>query len=58
MVYVLDKKKKPLMPCPEKRTRLLPERGRARVQRGDGYSRHLISSVQDFKGKEPASAAA
>ncbi|SEQ45981.1 RRXRR protein [Ectothiorhodospira magna] len=28
-VLVLDKRKKPLMPCSEKRARLLLERGRA-----------------------------
>jgi len=33
MVYVLDKRKKPLMPCSEKRARLLLERGRAVVHR-------------------------
>ena len=33
MVFVLDKHKKPLMPCTEKRARLLLERGRARVVR-------------------------
>ena len=33
MVAVLDKKKKPLMPCSEKRARLLLARGRARVDR-------------------------
>jgi 5-methylcytosine-specific restriction endonuclease McrA len=32
-VLVLDKHKKPLMPCSEKRARLLLERGRARVHR-------------------------
>ncbi len=32
-VYVLDKKKRPLMPCSEKRARLLLERGRAVVHR-------------------------
>lgn len=32
-VYVLDKRGKPLMPCSEKRARLLLERGRARVHR-------------------------
>jgi len=32
-VFVLDKRKKPLMPCSEKRARLLLERGRARVHR-------------------------
>jgi len=33
MVYVLDKRKKPLMPCSEKRARLLLERGRAVVHK-------------------------
>ncbi|MHB1268389.1 MAG: RRXRR domain-containing protein, partial [Acidithiobacillus ferriphilus] len=32
-VFVLDKRKKPLMPCSEKRARILLERGRARVHR-------------------------
>lgn len=32
-VYVLDRSGKPLMPCSEKRARLLLERGRARVHR-------------------------
>ncbi|HUW65423.1 MAG TPA: RNA-guided endonuclease IscB [Spirochaetia bacterium] len=33
MVYVLDKRKKPLMPCSEKRARLLLEHGRAVVHK-------------------------
>ncbi|HUW65370.1 MAG TPA: RRXRR domain-containing protein, partial [Spirochaetia bacterium] len=33
VVYVLDKRKKPLMPCSEKRARLLLERGRAVVHK-------------------------
>lgn len=33
MVFVLDKHGKALMPCTEKRARLLLERGRARVHR-------------------------
>jgi 5-methylcytosine-specific restriction endonuclease McrA len=33
MVFVLDKKKRPLMPCSEKRARLLLQRGRAVVHR-------------------------
>jgi 5-methylcytosine-specific restriction endonuclease McrA len=33
MVFVLDKKKRPLMPCTEKRARLLLRRGRAVVHR-------------------------
>jgi hypothetical protein len=32
-VFVLDKRKKPLMPCSERRARLLLERGRAVVHR-------------------------
>lgn len=31
MVFVLDAQKNPLMPCTEKRARLLLERGRARL---------------------------
>lgn len=33
MIFVLDKRKKPLMPCSEKRARLLLKRGRAVVHR-------------------------
>jgi 5-methylcytosine-specific restriction endonuclease McrA len=33
MVFVLDKQGRPLMPCTEKRARLMLERGRARVHR-------------------------
>lgn len=33
MVFVLDKRGKPLMPCTERRARILLERGRARVHR-------------------------
>lgn len=32
-VFVLDKRKRPLMPCSEKRARLLLDRGRAVVHR-------------------------
>jgi hypothetical protein len=32
-VFVLDKQGRPLMPCSEKRARLLLDRGRARVHR-------------------------
>jgi hypothetical protein len=32
-VFVLDRRKKPLMPCPEKRTRLLLERQKAVVHK-------------------------
>ena len=33
-VFVLDRRKKPLMPCSEKRARLLLERGRAGASHG------------------------
>ena len=41
-VFVLDSKKKPLMPCSEKRARLLLERGRARIHRMYPFTIRLI----------------
>jgi 5-methylcytosine-specific restriction endonuclease McrA len=41
-VFVLDKHKKPLMPCSEKRARKLLEKGRARVHRLMPFSIRLI----------------
>ena len=41
-VFVLDKRKKPLMPCSEKRARLLLERGRARVHRMMPFTIRLV----------------
>lgn len=41
-VFVLDKRKKPLMPCSEKRARLLLARGRARVHRLVPFSIRLV----------------
>jgi 5-methylcytosine-specific restriction endonuclease McrA len=41
-VFVLDKSKKPLMPCSEKRARLLLERGRARVHRMAPFTIRLV----------------
>ena len=40
-VFVLDKRKKPLMPCSEKRARLLLERGRAVVARRHPFTIRL-----------------
>lgn len=45
-VFVLDKRKKPLMPCPEKRARLLLERGRARVHRMVPFTIRLVDRLQ------------
>jgi len=41
-VFVLDRRKKPLMPCNEKRARLLLERGRARVHRMMPFTIRLV----------------
>lgn len=41
-VFVLDRHKKPLMPCTEKRARLLLERGRARVHRVQPFTIRLV----------------
>ena len=43
---VLDKRKKPLMPCSEKRARLLLERGRARVHRMVPFTIRLVDRLQ------------
>lgn len=46
-VCVLDKRGKPLMPCTEKRARLLLERGRARVHRVVPFVIRLTDRTQD-----------
>jgi 5-methylcytosine-specific restriction endonuclease McrA len=46
-VLVLDKRKKPLMPCSEKRARLLLDRGRARVHRMIPFTIRLVDRLQD-----------
>jgi len=45
-VYVLDKKGRPLMPCTEKRARLLLERGRARVHYCVPFVIRLVDRLQ------------
>lgn len=45
-VFVLDHHKKPLMPCSEKRARLLLERGRARVHRRVPFVIRLVDRKQ------------
>ncbi|MDZ5455043.1 RNA-guided endonuclease IscB [Azohydromonas lata] len=44
-VFVLDRQGKPLMPCGEKRARLLLERGRARVHRRVPFVIRLVDRV-------------
>ena len=45
-VFVLDKRKQPLMPCSEKRARILLERGRARVHRMVPFTIRLVDRLQ------------
>ena len=46
-VFVLDKHQKPLMPCSEKRARLLLERGRARVHKMYPFTIRLVDRLQE-----------
>lgn len=52
-VFVLDKRKKPLMPCSEKRARLLLERGRARVHRMRPFTIRLVDRLQEDSVLQP-----
>ncbi len=45
-VFVLDKRHKPLMPCSEKRARILLERGRARIHRMVPFTIRLVDRLQ------------
>ena len=47
MVFVLDRHQKPLMPCSEKRARLLLERGRAVVHRQFPFTIRLPETTAD-----------
>ncbi|MBQ7608976.1 MAG: RRXRR domain-containing protein, partial [Desulfovibrionaceae bacterium] len=44
-VFVLDKHHKPLIPCSEKRARLLLQRGRARVHRLHPFTIRLFNHI-------------
>lgn len=46
-VFVVGKDKQPLMPCSEKRARLLLERGRARVDRSVPFTIRLVDRTAD-----------
>ncbi len=52
-VLVLDKRKRPLMPCSEKRARLLLERGRARVHRMVPFTIRLVDRLQKDSVLQP-----
>ena len=47
MVYVLDKRKKPLMPCSQKRARQFLERGRARVHERFPFIIRLVDRLEE-----------
>ena len=53
MVFVLDKHKKPIMPCSEKRARLLMERGRAVVHRMEPFTIRLKDRTLAQSETEP-----
>ncbi len=52
-VFVLDKRKRPLMPCSEKRARRLLERGRARVHRRVPFTIRLVDRLQEDSTLQP-----
>ena len=52
-VFVLDRSGKPLMPCSQKRARLLLERGRARVHRLHPFAIRLIDRQQAASALQP-----
>ena len=53
MVFVLDKRKHPLMPCTEKRARLLLDRGRARVHRIQPFTIRLVDRTREASQLQP-----
>lgn len=52
-VFVLDQHKRPLMPCSEKRARLLLERGRARIHRVAPFTIRLVDRTQGASALQP-----
>ncbi len=52
-VFVLDTRKKPLMPCSEKRARLLLKRGRARVHRMVPFTIRLVDRRVEDSALQP-----
>lgn len=53
MVFVLDKHKKPLMPCSEKRARLLLQRGRAVVHKMEPFTIRLKGRTLEESKVQP-----
>lgn len=53
MVFVLDQRKRPLMPCSEKRARLLLQRGRAVVHRLHPFTIRLKDRLREASALQP-----
>ena len=53
-VFVLDRKGRPLMPCTERRARLMLERGRARVHRMVPFTIRLVDRLLEDSELQPA----
>lgn len=53
MVFVLDRRKRPLMPCTEKRAGLLLARGRARVHRLRPFTIRLVDRTAEASAVQP-----
>lgn len=53
MVFVLDKKKRPLMPCSEKRARLLLKKGRAVVHKIEPFTIRLKDRIVEESALQP-----
>ena len=52
-VFVLDRRKKPLMPCSEKRARLLLKKGRARIHRMYPFTIRIVDRTQQGSVLQP-----
>jgi len=52
-VFVLDRRKRPLMPCSEKRARLLLARGRARIHRLTPFTIRLVNRTVEQSVLQP-----
>ena len=53
MVFVLDRRHRPLMPCSEKRARLLLQRGRAVVHRLEPFTIRLKDRPREDRVLQP-----
>ena len=54
-VFVLDRKGKPLMPCTERRARIMLNRGRARIHKMMPFTIRLVDRLQQDSVLQPLS---